>query len=125
MVCLLTNSRTPPPPCPPPPLAHPLPAPLCSAHGNDPNLKQTETECILKVFTYLDKLIQIVKPKKMLFMAIDGEPPQLRRLDPAWPAALPPPPPPTPPPPRAPCPAQTALDPSRASCPQAWRRAPR
>ena len=42
-------------------------------HANDPNLKLTETEMIVRIFSYLDKLIQIVKPKKLIFMAIDGE----------------------------------------------------
>lgn len=28
---------------------------------------------ILKVFNYLEKLVQLIKPKKLLFMAIDGE----------------------------------------------------
>ena len=46
-------------------------------HGNDPNLKLTETEMILKIFTYLDKLVQIIKPRKLVFMAIDGAPPPL------------------------------------------------
>lgn len=43
-------------------------------HANDPNLKLTETEMVLRVFNYLDKLIQIMKPKKLVFLAIDGEP---------------------------------------------------
>jgi hypothetical protein len=42
-------------------------------HANDPNLKLTETEMIVRIFSYLDKLIQIVKPKKLIFMAIDGK----------------------------------------------------
>jgi hypothetical protein len=41
-------------------------------HGNDPGTKLTETEMIIKVFNYLEKLFQIVQPKKLLFMAIDG-----------------------------------------------------
>ena len=41
-------------------------------HANDPTLKLTETEMVVRIFTYLDKLIQIIKPKKLLFMAIDG-----------------------------------------------------
>lgn len=41
-------------------------------HANDPNLKLTETEMILRIFNYLDKLIQIMKPKKLVFLAIDG-----------------------------------------------------
>jgi hypothetical protein len=42
-------------------------------HGNDPNMKLTEDEMILRIFAYLDKLIQLVRPKKLVFMAIDGE----------------------------------------------------
>ena len=41
-------------------------------HGNDPGTKLTETEMVVKVFNYLDKLFQIVQPQKLLFMAIDG-----------------------------------------------------
>ena len=41
-------------------------------HGNDPGTKLTETEMILRIFNYLDKLVQIVKPQQLLFMAIDG-----------------------------------------------------
>ena len=41
-------------------------------HGNDPSTKLTETEMILRIFNYLDKLVQIVKPQQLLFMAIDG-----------------------------------------------------
>eukprot|EP00955_Chlamydomonas_euryale_P082063 363665-Chlamydomonas_euryale.AAC.2 len=37
-----------------------------------PQVKLTEDEMILKVFNYLEKLVQLVKPKKLLFMAIDG-----------------------------------------------------
>lgn len=43
-------------------------------HANDPNLKLTETEMVVRIFTYLDKLIHIMKPQKLVFMAIDGEP---------------------------------------------------
>lgn len=41
-------------------------------HANDPNLKLTEAEMVVRIFTYLDKLIQIIKPQKLVFMAIDG-----------------------------------------------------
>ena len=41
-------------------------------HGNDPGTKLTETQMIVKVFNYLEKLFQIVQPQKLLFMAIDG-----------------------------------------------------
>ena len=48
-------------------------------HGNDPGTKLTETQMIVKVFGYLEKLVQIVQPQKLLFMAIDGA--QQRRHD--------------------------------------------
>jgi 5'-3' exoribonuclease 1 len=46
-------------------------------HGNDPNLKISEEEMILRIYAYLDKLIQIIKPQNLVFMAIDGTLPQL------------------------------------------------
>ena len=42
-------------------------------HGNDPDTKLTETEMVVRIFNYLDRLFQIVKPQKLLFMAVDGE----------------------------------------------------
>ncbi len=42
-------------------------------HGNDPGTNLTEEEMVVKIFTYLDKLFQVVKPQRLLFMAIDGE----------------------------------------------------
>lgn len=42
-------------------------------HGNNPDVRLTEDEMILRIFTYLDKIFHIVKPQKLLFMAIDGE----------------------------------------------------
>lgn len=36
-------------------------------------VKMTEEEMILKVFNYLEKLINVAKPRKLLFMAIDGK----------------------------------------------------
>jgi len=41
-------------------------------HANDPTLRLTETEMVLRIFVYLDKLIHITKPKKLVFLAIDG-----------------------------------------------------
>ncbi len=41
-------------------------------HGNDPSTKLTEAEMVVRTFSYLDRLVQIAKPQKMLFMAIDG-----------------------------------------------------
>ena len=42
-------------------------------HGNDPDTKLTETEMVVRIFNYLDRLFQIVKPQKLLFMAVDGK----------------------------------------------------
>ncbi|EFN57770.1 hypothetical protein CHLNCDRAFT_143098, partial [Chlorella variabilis] len=51
-------------------------------HGNNPDVRLTEEEMILKIFTYLDKLFHIVKPQagggKLLFMAIDGSAPRAK-----------------------------------------------
>ncbi|KAL4425618.1 hypothetical protein ABPG75_009634 [Micractinium tetrahymenae] len=47
-------------------------------HGNNPDVKPTEDEMIVKIFTYLDKLFHIVKPQKLLFMAIDGSAPRAK-----------------------------------------------
>jgi hypothetical protein len=33
----------------------------------------TEQEMMLRIFDYIDKLVQIIKPQKLLFMAIDGD----------------------------------------------------
>lgn len=41
-------------------------------HGNDPNVKLTEEEMILKIFAYIERLFQIIQPRKLLFAAIDG-----------------------------------------------------
>lgn len=41
-------------------------------HGNDPTTKLTEHEMVVRIVNYLDRLIQIIKPKQLLFMAIDG-----------------------------------------------------
>lgn len=47
-------------------------------HGNDPDTRLTETEMILKVFQYLDKIFSIVRPRRLLFMAIDGVAPRAK-----------------------------------------------
>lgn len=41
-------------------------------HGNDPGRRLTELEMVTKTFDYLDKLVHIVQPQQLLFMAIDG-----------------------------------------------------
>ncbi|KAK9818370.1 hypothetical protein WJX72_011521 [[Myrmecia] bisecta] len=47
-------------------------------HGNDPGTRLTEPEMIARIFTYLDRLFQIVQPQKLLFMAIDGVAPRAK-----------------------------------------------
>lgn len=42
-------------------------------HANRKEVDGSEDDMMLKVFDYLDKLIQIIRPQKVLFMAIDGE----------------------------------------------------
>lgn len=42
-------------------------------HGNNPDVKLTEEEMVVRIFTYLDKLFHIIKPQKVMLMAIDGE----------------------------------------------------
>lgn len=44
-----------------------------ATHGNsDDNAKLTEDEMVMRIFNYLDKLVSIAQPQKVLFMAIDG-----------------------------------------------------
>ena len=47
-------------------------------HGNNPDVKMTEDEMVIKIFGYLDKLFHIVKPQKVIFMAIDGVAPRAK-----------------------------------------------
>lgn len=47
-------------------------------HGNNPDVKLTEDEMIVRIFGYLDKLFHIVKPQKVMFMAIDGVAPRAK-----------------------------------------------
>lgn len=44
-------------------------------HGNDPEVKLTEEEMIVKIFAYTEKLFQIVQPQRLFFAAIDGDNP--------------------------------------------------
>ena len=41
-------------------------------HANQREVKLTEDEMMLRIFDYIDKLVQIIRPQKLLFMAIDG-----------------------------------------------------
>jgi 5'-3' exoribonuclease 1 len=47
-------------------------------HGNNPDVKLTEDEMVVAIFAYLDKLFHIVKPQKVIFMAIDGVAPRAK-----------------------------------------------
>eukprot|EP00884_Botryococcus_braunii_P018818 jgi/Botrbrau1/561/Bobra.0010s0030.1 len=47
-------------------------------HGNDPAVKLTEEQMVEKIFMYLDRLMSIVQPQKLLFMAIDGVAPRAK-----------------------------------------------
>eukprot|EP00854_Cymbomonas_tetramitiformis_P005821 gene5821-7022_t len=42
------------------------------ANGDEASSKPAEEVMMLKIFAYIDTLIQIVKPQQLLFMAIDG-----------------------------------------------------
>jgi 5'-3' exoribonuclease 1 len=41
----------------------------CS-HGNDPSLRLTEEQIILRIFEYIDHLFHIGKPKRLFYMAV-------------------------------------------------------
>lgn len=41
-------------------------------HANQREVKLREDDMMLRIFDYIDKLVQIIKPRKLLFMAIDG-----------------------------------------------------
>jgi 5'-3' exonuclease len=41
-------------------------------HANQSEVKLTKEEMIVRIFDYISKLVQIIKPQKLLFMAIDG-----------------------------------------------------
>lgn len=43
----------------------------CKITGH-PSGPKTEEEMILQIFTYLEKLVNLIQPQKVLFMAIDG-----------------------------------------------------
>ena len=52
--------------------------------GTDHNTRLTEEEMMCKVFNYLDHLVQMMQPQKLLYMAIDGVAPRakVRRAEP-------------------------------------------
>ena len=46
----------------------------CS-HGNDDEAvtkRLTEAEIMVKIFAYIDKLVSIVRPQKLIFIGVDG-----------------------------------------------------
>lgn len=48
-------------------------------HGNSEQLVDlTQSEMFLKIFAFLDELVHIVKPQKLLFLAIDGVAPRAK-----------------------------------------------
>lgn len=46
--------------------------------GTDHNTRLTEEEMMVKVFNYLDHLVQMMQPQKLLYMAIDGVAPRAK-----------------------------------------------
>lgn len=46
--------------------------------GTDHNTRLTEEEMMCKIFNYLDHLIQMMQPQKLLYMAIDGVAPRAK-----------------------------------------------
>jgi hypothetical protein len=45
----------------------------CSHSDDGSAFPLTENEMMLKVFLYLDKLVGLVRPKKLLYLALDGK----------------------------------------------------
>lgn len=41
-------------------------------HGNREDEGLSEDEMVQRIFNYLDKIFEIIKPQKLLFMAVDG-----------------------------------------------------
>eukprot|EP00127_Corallochytrium_limacisporum_P006960 Clim_evm14s239 gene=Clim_evmTU14s239 len=46
--------------------------PCSHPNDDDPNQTFTEEDIFVNIFRYVDALFQIIKPKKLLFMAVDG-----------------------------------------------------
>lgn len=46
--------------------------------GTDHNTRLTEEQMMTKVFNYLDHLVQMMQPQKLLYMAIDGVAPRAK-----------------------------------------------
>ena len=49
-------------------------------HANEARVDATEEEMVRKCFLYIERLVRIAQPQKVLFMAIDGAPPGGRCL---------------------------------------------
>lgn len=49
----------------------------CTHANNAAKATASEDEMIHLVFQYIERLVRIAKPKKLLYMAIDGAPPSL------------------------------------------------
>jgi len=44
----------------------------CARRSDGSAFPQTESETMLKVFLYLDKIVGLIKPKRLLYLALDG-----------------------------------------------------
>ena len=47
-------------------------------HEHDYSVQLTEREMMLNIFAYIDKIVQIAKPRQLLYMAIDGVAPRAK-----------------------------------------------
>ena len=44
----------------------------CS-HGSEQNELKTEAQMMIDIVHYIDKLLYLIKPKKLFYLAIDGD----------------------------------------------------
>ena len=49
-------------------------------HGNDEDASKhlSEAEMVVKIFTYIDRLVSIIKPQKLIFLGVDGVAPRAK-----------------------------------------------